>query len=112
MSDTDEKRTFKLLQGYIWFPRDAQVELGDFLPERLEPDIYLLWDEVPPPFAFFDDGTLAATQRVFQFTALAKGRTEREAQGLVPWLAETLQRRLEATPPGVGWQVMEDLRSL
>ncbi len=109
---SDDTRTFKLLQGYIWFPREEVIDLGDFLPERLEPNIHLLWDEVRPPFTFFDDGTFAATQRIFQFTVLAFGRTEREAQGLVPWLAETLQKRLETSPPGVGWQVMEDLRDV
>ena len=37
----------------------------------------------------------------------------RSAAGkVVPWLAEVLQRKLEQTPAGVGWQVMEDLREI
>lgn len=107
MSDTKATR---LLQGYIWYPKDVVLELGDYLPERLDDDIHLLWDEVRPPFAFFDDGTLAATQHIFQFTALTLRADNPE--GLTPWLAEVLQEKLETTPPGVGWQLMEDLREL
>lgn len=105
-----EAKAIRLLQGYIWYPKDAEIDLADYLPEQLEPDIHLLWDEVRPPFAFFDDGTLAATQHIFQFTALTRGSDNPE--GLTPWLAEVLQERLEATPPGVGWQLLEDLREL
>jgi len=107
-----KKRAVKLLQGYIWYPKDAPIELGDYLPERLEGGVHLLWDEVRPPFAFFDDGTLAATQHIFQFTALTFLEEGDDPQRLLPWLAETLQGRLEATPPGVGWQVLEDLREV
>ncbi len=106
---SDQKAT-RLLQGYIWFPKDADIDLEDYLPHTLGTDIHLLWDEVRPPFAFFDDGTLAATQHIFQFTALTL--REENPEGLTPWLAETLQGRLEATPPGVGWQLLEDLREL
>ncbi len=105
-----ETKAVRLLQGYIWYPKDAEIDLGNFLPERLEPDIHLLWDEVRPPFTFFDDGTLAATQHIFQFTALTLSGDNPE--GLTPWLAEVLQAKLEATPPGVGWQLLEDLREL
>lgn len=103
-------KAVRLLQGYIWYPKDADVDLKDYLPERLDPDIHLLWDEVRPPFTFFDDGTLAATQHIFQFTALTLGGDD--PAGLTPWLAELLQEKLEATPPGVGWQLLEDLREL
>ncbi len=107
------KRAVKLLQGYIWVPREREIDLGDYLPERLEPNIHLLWDEMPAaPFTFFDDGTLSATQRFFQFTVLTTVEEEEEPQRLVPWLAEVLQGRLEATPEGVGWQVFEDLRDV
>ena len=100
----------RLLQGYIWYPKDADIDLGAYLPTELEGNIHLLWDEVRPPFAFFDDGTLAATQHIFQFTALTLH--DDNPEGLTPWLAEVLQAKLEATPPGVGWQLMEDLREL
>lgn len=99
----------RLLQGYIWYPKDADIDLAAYLPKDLG-NIHLLWDEVRPPFAFFDDGTLAATQHIFQFTALTLETDNPE--GLTPWLAEVLQSKLEATPPGVGWQLMEDLREL
>ena len=109
------KRAVKLLQGYIWHPRARELDLGDYLPEKLEPNIHVLWDEMPAaPFTFFDDGTLSATQRFFQFTVLTvlEDEDEDEPQKLVPWLAETLQERLESTPEGVGWQIFEDLRDV
>lgn len=109
----DEPRAIKLLQGYLWFPKEIDVDLARYLPERLEPDVHVLWDELPrPPFSFFDDGTMAATQRVYQLTVLTFADDEESAERLVPWLAETLQAALEATPEGVGWQVMEDLRPI
>ncbi len=106
----NEPKATRLLQGYIWYPKDADIELGAYLPRELEGGVHLLWDEVRPPFTFFDDGTLAATQHIFQFTALTLSGDNPE--GLTPWLAEVLQEKLEATPPGVGWQLMEDLREL
>ncbi|CAN5898676.1 DUF3208 domain-containing protein [soil metagenome] len=114
---TAAERTLKLLQGYIWHPRDEAVDLGDYLPKRLEPDLHSLWDAMPAaPFTFFDDGTMSATQQVYQFTVVTQTEDSDEAvdeaQKLVPWLAETLQARLDATPPGVGWQIFEDLRDV
>lgn len=109
----DDQRAIKLLQGYLWFPRELDLDLSRYLPERLEPDVHVLWDELPrPPFSFFDDGTMAATQRVYQLTVLTFADDEESAERLVPWLAETLQAALEATPEGVGWQIMEDLRPI
>jgi hypothetical protein len=110
----DDERAIKLLQGYIWHPRELEVDLADFLPENLEGGVHLLWDALPQaPFTFFDDGTLAATQQVYQFTALKVVSDEEEdPAGMVPWLAEILQERLERTPEGVGWQVFEDLRDV
>lgn len=103
----------RLLQGYIWHPKDEIIELANYLQTRLEPDIHLLWDAMPAaPFTFFDDGTLSATQQFYQFTALKRIQQGEDPSGLIPWLAETLQRRLERTPAGVGWQVLEDLREL
>ena len=110
------ERAVKLLQGYIWHPREQELDLADYLPRRLEPNIHVLWDEMPAaPFTFFDDGTLSATQRFFQFTVLTVLEDEEgedEPQRLVPWLAEVLQERLEGTPEGVGWQIFEDLRDV
>lgn len=109
----DEPRPIKLLQGYLWFPKELELDLADYLPATLDGDVHVLWDELPrPPFSFFDDGTLAATQRIHQLTVLTFAPDEETAGRLVPWLAEVLQDRLEATPDGVGWQVMEDLRPI
>ena len=108
-----DARPIKLLQGYLWHPREMEIDFGDHLPARLDPDVHVLWDEMPrAPFSFFDDGTLAATQRIYQFTVLTYAEDEETAGRLVPWLAEVLQSDLETTPPGVGWQIMEDLRPL
>ena len=110
---TEDGRPIKLLQGYLWHPKELEIDLADFLPGTLEPNVHVLWDAMPrPPFAFFDDGTLAATQQVYQFTVLTFAPDEETAERLVPWLAETLQAALETTPEGVGWQVMEDLRPI
>lgn len=107
------KTAIKLLQGYIWHPKNLVIELSDYLPSKLEPDIHLLWDPMPAaPFTFFDDGTLSATQQFYQFTALTLTETEWDPAGLVPWLAETLQIELEKTPAEVGWQLSEDLREI
>lgn len=105
-------KAIRLLQGYIWHPKDEAIDLSDYLPETLEPDIHVLWDALPrAPFTFFDNGTLASTQRVYQFTVLQCTEDEAVA-GLVPWVADILQQRLEATPPSVGWQILEDLREV
>ena len=108
-----QERALKLLQGYIWHPRDEAIDLSDYLPSLIEPDIHVLWDAMPAaPFTFFDDGTMSATQQFYQFTVLKLTEDEQEAIGLLPWLAETLQTKLETTPPSVGWQVFEDLRDV
>ena len=107
----DGKRVFKVLQGYIWHPSDDDVDLGVYLPDAIGEDIHVLWDELPrAPFTFFDDGTLAETQTVYQFTVMAFTEPDATPEPMVPWLAETLQAKLEQTPAGVGWQIMEDLR--
>jgi hypothetical protein len=110
----ENERAVKLLQGYIWHPRELEVDLGEYLPSEMEGDVHLLWDPLPQaPFTFFDDGTLAATQQVYQFTVVKLLEDDEEdPSGLVPWLAEKLQEWLEQTPEGVGWQVFEDLREV
>ena len=108
---SEQESAVKLLQGYIWYPKDEEVALGDYLPKQMG-DVHLLWDEVRPPFTFFDDGTLAATQHIFQLTVFKYVREGEDPQRLVPWLAEMLQEKLNTTPPPVGWQVFEDLREV
>lgn len=109
----DTARPIKLLQGYLWFPKELKLDLAAYLPATLDGDVHVLWDELPrPPFSFFDDGTMAATQRIHQLTVLTFAEDEEAAGRLVPWLAEVLQARLDATPDGVGWQIMEDLRPI
>lgn len=103
----------KLLQGYIWHPQDEGIDLGDFLPETLGEDIHLIWDPITPPFTFFDDGTLAATQRVYQFTVVKLDvRQDDDPKAMLPWLEALIGEKLERTPPGVGWQIFGDLRNL
>lgn len=110
---TEDKKALKLLQGYIWHPLEEDVDLADYLPARLEPEIHILWDPMlRAPFTFFDDGTLSSSQKFYQFTVLSFLENREQAEGLIPWLAETLQAKLNSTPPGVGWQIFEDLRDV
>lgn len=114
---TESDRAVKLLQGYVWHPRELELDLADYLPASLDGGVHVLWDPLPQaPFTFFDDGTLAATQQVYQLTVVKLLGKEEDVQdhaaGMVPWLAEKLQGRLEQTPEGVGWQIFEDLREI
>jgi hypothetical protein len=110
----DDRQAVRLLQGYVWHPRELDVDLGDYLPASLGRDVHVLVDAIPAaPFAFFDDGTLSASQQFYQLTVLTfREDAEEDVSGLVPWVAETLQQRLERTPEGVGWQVFEDMREI
>jgi len=109
-----EKAGVRLLQGYLWLPRELDYDPREHLPEVLEVEgqkVYLLLDPVEPPFAFFDDGTPSASQRFYQFTALAV--TDEDPKDLHPLaarLAAELGPLLEATPKNVGWLLLEDLR--
>ena len=110
------EQAVRLLQGYLWAPRELAWDAELELPPKIELDgaeVSLLVDPISPPFAFFDDGTPTASQRFYQLTALVI--TERDPNTLHPWV-EALQERLapvlEATPEGVGWLLFEDLRAL
>ncbi|MEZ4607799.1 MAG: DUF3208 family protein [Deinococcales bacterium] len=116
-SDSKAKYALRLLQGYLWYPKSETLDFADYLPKQIQQDIHVLWDEIRPPFAFFEDGTLAASQHIFQFTVLLVLETSLEEsgyrpQGMVAWLAEFLQEKLNETPSWVGWQILEDLREL
>jgi len=112
-AERDSRRAVRLLQGYVWHPRELALAPADYLPAVLGKDVHVLVDAIPAaPFAFFDDGTLSATQQFYQLTVVTFVEGEDDASGIVPWVAETLQRRLEGTPDGVGWQLFEDLREL
>ncbi len=107
-------RALRLLQGYLWQPKELAFDPKGALPDRVEvlgEEILLLLDPVTPPFAFFDDGTPTESQRFFQFTALWLGESA-PPPGLVAALADALQPLLEATPEGVGWLLFEDLREV
>ncbi len=116
------QRMLKLLQGYLWHPRDENINFADYLPKQMEPGLHLLWDEITPPFSFFDDGTLSATQKFFQFTVVhllesahnkpLTTEDSPESEAILPWLTEVLQEKLNTTPPSVGWQIFEDLREV
>jgi len=111
--DARGRRAVRLLQGYVWHPREQPVDLRAHLPATLEGDVHVLFDPMPAaPFTFFDDGTLSATQVVYQLTVLRFVEEGDDPATLLPWVAETLQRALEATPAGVGWQILDDLRDV
>ena len=107
------QRAMKLIQGYVWHPRDLQIQLFEYRPRQLPGGSHLLLDAMPAaPFAFFEDGTLSATQQVYQATVVRIVQpSENPAAGLTE-LAELLQQQLNTTPEGVGWQLMEDLREV
>jgi hypothetical protein len=107
------QKALKLLQGYIWHPRDEAIELADYLPKTLEGDVHLLWDAMPSaPFTFFDDGTLSATQQLYQFTAIKLVTQDDDGEAYIPALVKELGSYLEATPQSVGWQLLEDRREV
>ncbi|HWG84677.1 MAG TPA: DUF3208 family protein [Deinococcales bacterium] len=110
MTEQREGSAIKLLQGYLWHPRDAEPPA---LPAALPGGFSLALDEVPAPFAFFDNGEPAANQAFYQLTVL-------EVYPETPD-NETLHRRanqasleldpiLNATDRSVGWSLSEDLR--
>lgn len=106
-------RAVRLLQGYAWHPRSEAIDLRELLPDTLLEDVHLLVDPLPQaPFAFFEDGTLSATQQVYQVTVLAVVNPDKDPVALLPLAADELGPLLDATPPGVGWQLMEDLREV
>jgi hypothetical protein len=110
----DDRQAVRLLQGYVWHPRELDIDLAEYLPATVGRDVHVLLDPIPAaPFAFFDDGTLSATQQFYQLTVLTfREDDENDVSGLVPWVAETLQQRLDQTPSDVGWQVFEDMREI
>ena len=111
--EDNQQKAIKLLQGYIWHPREETIDLANYLPETLEPEITVLWDEMSQaPFSFYDDGTLSATQQFYQLTVVTILKDRTEAASLIADLAEVLQAKLNATPEGVGWQIFEDLRDV
>lgn len=109
----DRPRAIKLIQGYIWHPKEEPVDLFEYIPAELPGEVHVLMDAMPAaPFAFFEDGTLSATQQVYQFTVMRiVPPGENPADGLQA-VAALLQEYLNTTPEGVGWQLMEDLREV
>lgn len=104
----------RLLQGYLWHPESLDVDLEQFLPHDLD-DAHVLWDAVQPPFAFFENGEPTATQTFYQFTVLRLYDEKPGADALhahAEAASHALNPLLDATPPGVGWQLWEDLREL
>lgn len=107
----------------MWHPANADIDLEQFLPRELDvtpgaPDdenAHVLWDDVTPPFAFFENGEPTAGQTFYQFTVLKvyedrPGNDALHADALAA--SRTLNPLLEGTPDGVGWQLWEDLREL
>lgn len=101
----------RLFQGYLWHPRGMAFDPA-LLPKEVE-GAHLVLDEVPPPVAFFEDGTPTATQRFYQVTLLVQAEEPPEA--LHPWakrVERALKPLLESLPLEVGWLLLEDLRPL
>ena len=110
---TDGPRAVKLLQGYVWHPKDQDLELDVALTGEVAPRIHLLVDEMPrAPFTFFDDGTPSESQVIYQLTLFAKVEPGEDPGKLLMEVAPVVEARLEATPKSVGWQLMEDLRDI
>ncbi|NTY02185.1 DUF3208 domain-containing protein [Deinococcus sp. JMULE3] len=120
----------RLLQGYVWHPQDAEIDLESYLPHELDlpapgetadqsgaeqEGAHVLWDSVQPPFAFFENGEPTASQAFYQFTVLRvyEPRPDNDALHADAQAASgMLGPLLEVTPDGVGWQLWEDLRDL
>lgn len=113
---SDRPRAIKLIQGYIWHPREADIKLSDHVPAQLPGQgnpVHVLMDAMPAaPFTFFDDGTLSATQTVYQLTVMTIVPPGQNPNELLEPVAALLQKQLDTTPPGVGWQLMEDMREI
>lgn len=104
-------KAIKLFQGYLWHPKDMEFNPKDSLPKTLG-EVHVLVDALGrAPFAFFEDGTPTEGQRFYQVTLLV--RTTKELAELKPLTEQTsreLAPHLNATPEGVGWLILEDLR--
>ena len=114
MSDPQGRAAIRLLQGYLWHPAHADLDLETYLPRELDA-AYLLWDPVQAPFAFFENGEPTASQTFYQFTVLQVYDARPAAEELnadATQASGALGPLLEAMPPGVGWQLWEDLREL
>ncbi|WP_425148178.1 DUF3208 domain-containing protein [Deinococcus sp.] len=114
MSDQTGRAAVRLLQGYLWHPAQADLDLESYLPRELD-EAYLLWDVVAPPFAFFENGEPTSSQTFYQFTVLQVFETRPSADELnraAKNASEALGPLLEAMPPDAGWQLWEDLREL
>jgi len=110
---SDRPRAMRLLQGYIWHPREQDLNLFDYIPAQLPGEVHVLMDAMPAaPFAFFDDGTLSATQQVYQLTIMRIVPAGEDPGAGLQTVASQLQEHLNTTPEGVGWQLMEDLREV
>lgn len=109
----ERSRAIKLIQGYVWHPREEEVKFTDYVPSELSGGAHVLIDEMPrAPFTFFGDGTLSATQKVYQLTVLKIVEPGQDPRQNLAELAEELQAHLETTPKNVGWQLMDDLREV
>lgn len=129
MSPTDPptsrgRAAVRLLQGYVWHPENADVDLEHFLPRELDlpaaafadqEEAHVLWDEVHAPFAFFENGEPTASQTFYQFTVLRVYDERPSNEALhddASAASQALNPLLDGTPDGVGWQLWEDLREL
>jgi hypothetical protein len=100
----------KLLQGYLWHPRSIPAP---GLPTAIGDGFHLLLDEVPAPFAFFENGEPTATQAFYQLTVIEVYPAQPDNDFLherAVLASGALDPLLNATDPSVGWSLNEDLR--
>jgi hypothetical protein len=100
----------KLLQGYFWYPREWPAIT---LPALLPMGANIALDQINPPFAFFDNGQPSETQAFYQLTVFEIHEIWPENELLhqrALVASQQLAPLLNATPPGVGWSLGEDLR--
>ena len=107
-------RALKLFQGYLWHPKELAWDPAEALPHNvLGEEIHVLIDPIPrAPFTFFEDGTLAETQQVYQVTIMAIVEPTANYDALLVRVSERLTPLLEQSPPSVGWEINEDLREV
>ncbi|WP_291426479.1 DUF3208 domain-containing protein [Deinococcus sp.] len=122
-SQAGGRAAIRLLQGYVWHPVGSDIDLEHYLPRELEltpaneddENAHVLWDQLDPPFAFFENGEPTAGQTFYQFTVLRVYETRPSNEALhddALSASQQLNPLLEGTPEGVGWQLWEDLRDL
>ena len=114
----DSLKGIKLFQGYLWHPKELAFDPKQAIPAQLGQDleggpVHVLLDAIRPPMAFFDNGTPTEGHIFYQLTLMVRSQKEpTELKPVTAPLSAELDPYLQATPPGVGWMLFEDLRQI